>query len=113
MAELLGTMVWTAPSRVGLNDELIRPVAALKASGLRAYVTGMDGDAQALQAICKPGSMFVATARQQFESFGSLSAEWISEIAGEGEDPHKIIPTRTVYLPAQLFTRADCEAAGL
>jgi ribose transport system substrate-binding protein len=100
------TAVWT-PS----DKSAAAVVAALKATGLRAYVTGMDGEPQALRAICAPGGMFVATARQEFETFGALSAEWIEAVAGQNADPRKLIPTRTVYLPARVFTRADCAVA--
>jgi ribose transport system substrate-binding protein len=100
------TAVWT-PS----DKSAAAVVAALKATGLRAYVTGMDGEPQALRAICAPGGMFVATARQEFETFGALSAEWIEAVADQNADPRKLIPTRTVYLPARVFTRADCAVA--
>jgi ribose transport system substrate-binding protein len=99
------TAVWT-PS----DKSAAAVVAALKATGLRAYVSGMDGEPQALRAICAPGGMFVATARQEFETFGALSAEWIEAVADQNADPRKLIPTRTVYLPARLFTQADCAA---
>lgn len=91
---------WDEPAQAAIN--------ALKAAGLHPYVTGMDGHPPALKSICQPGSLFVATGRQQFEKFGSMSADWIEQIVDQKKDARSVVPTTTVYLPAPLFTKADC-----
>ncbi len=82
---------------------------ALKAAGLNVPVTGMDGHQMALDAICKEDSLFLATGRQQFEVWGESLAENVYRVGEKGESIDTVKTADVVYLPAKVFTKADCQ----
>lgn len=84
-------------------------VTALRAAGLgNVPVTGMDGQPTALKAICAKGSNFIATGRQQFETWGGMLAGYIDRVGEKGQSPESVKTADIVYTPAKLFTQADC-----
>lgn len=85
-------------------------VTALTAAGLpEVPVSGMDGHQTALDAICAENSNFLVTGRQQFEVWGAKLATSIQRVAVDGEDPEAVKVSDIEYLPAELFTQADCQ----
>lgn len=85
-------------------------VTALAAAGLTDVpVSGMDGHQTALDAICAENSSFLVTGRQQFEVWGARLATSIKRVAEDGEAPEAVKISDIEYLPATLFTRANCE----
>ena len=59
------TAVW-APS----DGPAAAAVDTLSAAGLKAWVTGMDGEPSVVKMVCDPSSMFLATVAQPFERWG-------------------------------------------
>ncbi len=85
-------------------------VTALAAAGLSEVpVSGMDGHQTALDAICADKSSFLVTGRQQFEVWGAKLATSIKRVAEDGETPDAVKESDIEYMPAKLFTKADCQ----
>lgn len=83
---------------------------ALRAAGLSVPVTGMDGHQVALDAICKKDSLFLATGRQQFEAWGKALADNVYRVGEKGEKAETVKTADVVYLPAEVFTKANCQS---
>jgi ABC-type sugar transport system substrate-binding protein len=92
---------WDEPAQAAIN--------ALTAAGLTdVKVIGIDGHPQAVEEVCREGSMMIATVSQPFEEMGAQVGDWLVEIVQDGGDAATIIPSRTVYMDAPLVTRANC-----
>jgi ribose transport system substrate-binding protein len=88
-------------------------VTALRAAGLgNVPVTGMDGHPTALKAICAKDSNFIATGRQQFETWGDMLAGYVDRVGEKGQTAASVKTADIVYTPAKLFTQADCGKAS-
>lgn len=82
-------------------------VAVLKAKGIQAWVTGIDGHPGAIQQVRDPHSRFAATVSQPFEGMGAKTGEWIEQIVGLKQPAGRLFQTHTVYLPAPLVTKSS------
>lgn len=80
-------------------------VSVLKAHGIKAWVTGIDGHPGAVKAVKEPDSQFAATVAQPFEEMGKKCGEWIKAVVVEGKDASKLFTTHTVYMPSPLITK--------
>lgn len=93
---------WDEPAQAAIN--------ALSAAGLKnVKVIGIDGHPQAIQEVCKEGSMMIATVSQPFEKMGGMAGEWIENIVEKKLDPATFVPSKTVYLDAPLVTKQNCK----
>lgn len=93
---------WDEPAQAAIN--------ALNAAGLKKVkVIGIDGHPQAIEEVCKPDSLMIATVAQPFEKMGAQTGEWIEDIVVKKEDAAKVIPAKTVYLDAPLVTKQNCK----
>ena len=97
------TAVW-APEDVSATAA----VKVLEASGITAWVTGMDGQPSAVAMVCDPHSPFLATVKQPFEVMGAKTGAWIQAVVGEKRDPAVLFPDKEVDLPAELITKPSC-----
>jgi ABC-type sugar transport system substrate-binding protein len=92
---------WDEPAQAAIN--------ALTAAGLTdVKVIGIDGHPQAVEEVCREGSMMIATVSQPFEEMGAQVGDWLVAVVQDGGDAATIIPSRTVYMDAPLVTRANC-----
>ena len=92
---------WDEPAQAAIN--------VLSAAGLTdVRVIGIDGHPQAVEEVCREGSMMIATVSQPFEGMGSQVGDWITSIVIDGEEPASVIPSNTVYLDAPLVTQDNC-----
>ena len=88
---------WDEPAQAAVN--------VLKAKGVKAFVTGIDGHPQAVAEVENPDSMFMATVSQPFEKMGATVGGWIEEVVVEKKPAAEIFRTRTTYLDAPLITK--------
>lgn len=93
---------WDEPAQAAIN--------VLNAAGLTdVKVIGIDGHPQAIEEVCKPDSMMIATVSQPFEGMGAQVGQWIVGIVEEGQDAADVVPSKTVYMDAPLVTKNNCE----
>ncbi|RMC37968.1 sugar ABC transporter substrate-binding protein [Paracoccus alkanivorans] len=93
---------WDEPAQATIN--------VMKAAGLTdVKVIGIDGHPQAIQEVCKPDSMMIATVSQPFEGMGEQVGEWINAIVVEGKPREEVIPSDIVYMDAPLVTKQNCK----
>jgi len=93
---------WDEPAQAAIN--------VLKAAGLSdVKVIGIDGHPQAIDEVCKPDSMMIATVSQPFEGMGAQVGQWIASIVEDGKDSADVVPSKTVYMDAPLVTKNNCE----
>lgn len=88
---------WDEPAMAAAN--------VLKAKGIKAIVTGIDGHPPAVQAIKSGSSPMVATVSQPFEEMGAKVGGWIKDIVVDKKNPDTMFTSRTVYLDAPLITK--------
>lgn len=88
---------WDEPAQAAVN--------VLKAKGIKAWVTGIDGHPGAVKAVKDPNSQFAATVSQPFEAMGAKTGEWIDQIVVNKQPANKFFTTHTVYMPAPLITK--------
>ena len=93
---------WDEPAQAAIN--------VMAAAGLTdVKVIGIDGHPQAVEEVCREGSMMIATVSQPFEGMGSQVGDWITSIVVGGEEPSSVIPSNIVYMNAPLVTKDNCE----
>lgn len=93
---------WDEPAQAAINS--------LTAAGLKnVKVIGIDGHPQAIEEVCKPDSLMIATVSQPFEKMGAQAGEWIESIVINKEDAAKVIPSKTIYMDAPLVTKQNCK----
>ncbi|TNC62908.1 substrate-binding domain-containing protein [Rubellimicrobium roseum] len=93
---------WDEPAQAAIN--------VLNAAGLTdVKVIGIDGHPQAIEEVCKPDSMMIATVSQPFEGMGEQVGDWIRQIVAEGKPREEVIPSNTVYMDAPLVTKQNCQ----
>ena len=93
---------WDEPAQAAIN--------VMAAAGLTdVKVIGIDGHPQAVEEVCREGSMMIATVSQPFEGMGSQVGDWITSIVVEGAEPSSVIPSNIVYMDAPLVTKNNCE----
>ncbi|WP_273729309.1 substrate-binding domain-containing protein [Brucella gallinifaecis] len=93
---------WDEPAQAAINS--------LNAAGLKnVKVIGIDGNPQAIEEVCTPESLLIATVSQPFEKMGAQTGEWIESIVVKNEDAAAVIPSKTVYLDAPLITKQNCK----
>lgn len=88
---------WDEPAQAAVD--------VLKAKGIKAWVTGIDGHPGAVKNVRDPNSQFAATVSQPFEGMGAKTGEWIEQIVGNKQPTSKYFATHTVYMPAPLITK--------
>ncbi|WP_420012135.1 sugar ABC transporter substrate-binding protein [Tateyamaria sp.] len=93
---------WDEPAQAAIN--------VMAAAGLtNVKVIGIDGHPQAVEEVCREGSMMIATVSQPFEGMGSQVGDWITSIVIEGADASSVIPSNIVYMDAPLVTKSNCK----
>lgn len=93
---------WDEPAQAAINS--------LTAAGLKnVKVIGIDGHPQAIEEVCKPDSLMIATVSQPFEKMGAQTGEWIESIVVKKEDAATVIPSKTIYMDAPLVTKQNCK----
>ena len=93
---------WDEPAQAAIN--------VMAAAGLTdVKVIGIDGHPQAVEEVCREGSMMIATVSQPFEGMGSQVGDWITSIVIEGADASSVIPSNIVYMDAPLVTKSNCK----
>ncbi len=93
---------WDEPAQAAVN--------VLKAAGMTdVKVIGIDGHPQAVEEVCKPDSMMIATVSQPFEKMGSQVGEWIQAIVVDKQNADDVLPSKTVYMDAPLVTKKNCK----
>ena len=93
---------WDEPAQAAIN--------VMAAAGLTdVKVIGIDGHPQAVEEVCREGSMMIATVSQPFEGMGSQVGDWITSIVVEGADASSVIPSNIVYMDAPLVTKSNCK----
>lgn len=88
---------WDEPAQAAVN--------VLKAKGINAWVTGIDGHPGAVTAVKDPNSLFAATVAQPFEGMGQKVGDWIDQIVVNKQPSSKFFTTHTVYMPAPLILK--------
>lgn len=93
---------WDEPAQAVIN--------VLNGAGLTdVKVVGIDGHPQAIQEVCNPDSMMIATVSQPFEEMGAQIGQWIEAIVVEDQERDDVIPSDIVYLDAPLVTKQNCQ----
>ena len=88
---------WDEPAMAAAN--------VLKAKGIKAIVTGIDGHPPAVAAIKAGNSPMIATVSQPFEEMGAKVGGWIKDVVVDKKNPDTMFVSRTVYLDAPLITK--------
>ena len=87
---------------------------AIKANGFtrdEIFVTGIDGHADAIEAI-RRGDPMIATVAQAFEVMGEKCAQLIQSIVVEGKPVADVVQVTTLYVDAPLLTDMNLPEPG-